>query len=68
MNKKNNEGEKRTSSKKPTKLDEDITLEIINSEFKDLEDWLKKKIKGLKGESFQVIDSLKLKNDDQLYN
>ena len=63
MNKKDNEGEER-QSKKVTKLNEDITLEIVNSEFKDLEDWLKKEMKGLKEESFEIIDSLKLKNDD----
>jgi hypothetical protein len=63
MNKKDNETEDRPS-KKVTKLNEDIAMEIINIEFKDLEDWLKKEMKTLKGESFDIIDSLKLKNDD----
>jgi hypothetical protein len=62
MNKKDNESDR--PSKKVTKLNEDITMEIINIEFKELEEWLKKEMKGIKAESFDIVDSLKLKSDD----
>jgi hypothetical protein len=52
------------NSKKIAKLNEDITLEIINLEFKEVEEWVKREIKSLKYESSDIIDSLKLKDDD----
>ncbi len=42
---------------------EDDAMEIIELEFQDLEDWLKRETKKLKKESYNIIDSIKVKQN-----
>jgi hypothetical protein len=53
---KNNRKQANTS-----KITVDNALEIIEMEFKEVEDWTKKEMKRLKYDCFDIIDSLKMK-------
>ena len=49
-------------NKKREKLfSEDDALDIVDLEFQDLEEWLRKETKKLKKDSFNIIDCLKVK-------
>jgi hypothetical protein len=44
-------------------FNEDDAMEIIEIEFQDLEDWLKREMKKLKKDSYNIIDCLKVKQN-----
>ena len=44
-------------------FNEDDAMEIIEIEFQDLEDWLKRETKKLKKDSYNIIDSIKVKQN-----
>ena len=55
----NDDREGNHNSKEPA-YNEDSALDIIDIEFKDLEDWLKKEIKKVKLFSKNIVECLKL--------
>jgi hypothetical protein len=48
------------SNKKENKFNEDDAMDILDVEFQELEDWMKKEIKILKQDAFEIVDCLKV--------
>lgn len=48
-------------SEKKSKFNEDHALELIDQEFKDLEDWLKREAKRLKSDCADICETIKIK-------
>jgi hypothetical protein len=48
------------SNKKENKFNEDDAMDIVDVEFQELEDWIKKEIKILKQDAFEIVDCLKV--------
>ncbi len=49
--------------KKENNFTDDNAMEIVDIEFRDLEDWIKKETRKLKKDSFGIIDCLKVKQN-----
>jgi hypothetical protein len=48
------------SNKKENKFTEDEAMDIVDVEFQELEDWMKKEMKNLKQDAYDIVDCLKV--------
>lgn len=61
-----NKEQPRTPKNTSTKFNGDLAIEIIDLEFREVEDWLKKECKKIKYECYEITNMLKIKIQEQI--